>query len=161
MRKRIAIAFVLLLLAVVFLLYHLNQQRVVPVKMTFLGYTNAPAGSRMGFFGVTHPIDVPAGSRVGLFGITNVDSVTVTRWSTCTVEVRGFGTTNVWLDSVASLQPGQGEYLQVPLPATKGLWRVILHSTHGWKNWWNDTFVHLRFMPSAKPDQTFSDWVEE
>jgi hypothetical protein len=161
MRKWIAIAFVLLLLAVIIVLYHLNQRRAVPVIVTFLGYTNAPAGSRMGFFGAVHPIDVPAGSRVGLFGITNIGSATVARWSTCAVEIRGLGMTNIWLDSVASLQPGQGECLQVPLPATKSGWRVILHSTHGWKYWWNDVFIHWRFVPRAQPDQTFSNWVEE
>ena len=134
MRKWIIIAFVLLVLASAFVLLSLKQQRIASVKLTFMGYTNAAAGLHVGFFGSARPIDAPVGSRVGSFGITNVGSAVLARWSTCSVEVRGFGTTNVWLDSVGSLQPGQGEYLQVPLPETKGGWRVILRSTHGWKN---------------------------
>jgi hypothetical protein len=153
-------AFVLFLLVALYGLYVLNQRRIVPMKVTFLGYTNAPAGSGMGFFGANSPIEAPAGSRVGLFGVSNIGSVTVARWSTCAVEVRGAGVTNIWLDSVASLQPGQGECVRVLLPTTSGRWRVMLRSTHGWKNWWND----FRFMPralTAHPDQVLSDWIED
>jgi hypothetical protein len=160
MRKWIVITFVLLSLVIVFVLFTLNQQHAAPLKLTFMGYTNAPVGLRAGFFGATQPIDVPVGSRVGLFGITNVGSTMVSRWSTCIVEVRGLGTTNAWLASVASLEPGQGECFLVPLPSITGGWRVVLRSTQGWKNWWNDTVVHSRFVPSAKPDQTFGDWVD-
>src|SRR6266566_2927860 len=160
MRKRIAIILALLAFAGIVGVIASSHRRTAPLRVAFLGYTNAHAGSGMGFFGTTKPIEVPAGLRVGLFGVTNVTSGTVARWSTCAVELRGSGSTNVWLDSFSSLGPGKGECLRVPLPTAAGGWRVMLRSSHGWKNRWNDLLIHLRFLPSglaAQPDQVFSD----
>jgi hypothetical protein len=161
--NRNAIIITLVLAVIMFIAYQLTARRPGPVKITFLGYTNASAGSHMGFFGATAPIEAPAGSRVALIGLTNAITEPVGRWSICRVEVRGSGTTNVWLDSATVLQPGQGECLKVPLPATNGHWRLILHTTHGAKDRWIQFLNKSRFVPNflrVGPDHTYSDWTE-
>jgi hypothetical protein len=93
----------------------------LPIALAHAGFTNGPAGARCAVLSVTNRGRNPF-ERDRLY------------WVESRQNPGHPITTPTFFPSKAVLQPGQSEFVQIPVPASPGEWRVTLWcSQYGWR----------------------------
>jgi len=159
MRKRtpIVIRFAMLAAILVALLcISTRQKAVLRVTVSFTGYTNDAAGT-----------------RIASFKVTNRSKVKVRRWYFCHQETERYIASGD-IAPTAYLASGRSEVIQLPAPTNWETWRIkVFFSPVGWRLliseclWQLPDGILRRILPARLEGNPFdyqcaqSDWIHE